>query len=111
MHEINLEAGMPHTDAAIRRLTAILHAQRAARTKAFKIIHGYGSTGKGGALRVELRRYLDACKRKGLISGYVRGEEFSIFDAGTRALLARCPEAAKDRDLEKYNTGITIILL
>ena len=27
------------------------------------------------------------------------------------ALLARCPEAAKDRDLEKYNNGITIILL
>lgn len=111
MLEFNLEAGMPYADAAVRRLTAILHVQRAARTKAFKIIHGYGSTGKGGKLRVELRRYLDACIKKGLVSGYVKGEEFSIFDAGTRALLARCPEAAKDRDLEKYNNGITIILL
>ena len=111
MLEFNLEAGMPYADAAIRRLTAIIHAQRAAGTKAFKIIHGYGSSGKGGKLRIELRRYLDVCKNKGLVADYIKGENFSIFEGGTRMLLARCPEAARDRDLEKYNNGITIILL
>ena len=54
MLEFNLEAGMPTADQAVRRLNTILYAQRAMRTKAFKIIHGYGSSGKGGRLRVEL---------------------------------------------------------
>ena len=47
MLEFNLEAGMPTADQAVRRLNTILYAQRAMRTKAFKIIHGYGSSGKG----------------------------------------------------------------
>ena len=111
MLEFNLEAGMPTADQAVRRLNTILHAQRAMRTKAFKIIHGYGSSGKGGRLRVELRKYLDICQRKGLIRGYVRGEEFSIFQAETRRLLTLCPDASRDSDLEKYNNGITIVML
>lgn len=111
MLEFNLEAGMPTVAQAIQRLNTILTTQRAMRTKAIKIIHGYGSSGKGGKLRVELRRYLDGCQRKGQIRGYVRGEEFSIFNEGTRKLLTACPEAAKDSDLEKYNNGITLILL
>lgn len=111
MLEFNLEAGMPTVDQAIRRLSTILSSQRAMRTKSLKIIHGYGSSGKGGRLRVELRRYLDSCQHKRLIQGYVRGEEFSIFQEGTRKLLAICPDASKDTDLEKYNNGITIVLL
>ena len=30
---------------------------------------------------------------------------------GADRLLARCPEVSRDKDLEKYNNGITIVLL
>ncbi len=111
MNEFNLEAGMPTADVAIRRLAGLLAAQRSIRTKAFKIIHGYGSTGKGGRLRTELRRYLDGCVKDGKIRSYICGEDFSIFSSATRELLARCPEAKRDRDLENGNSGVTIIVL
>ena len=111
MTEFNLEIGMPAVADALRRLAGILSTQRALRTRVIKLIHGYGSTGKGGKIRSEVRRYLDDCRRKGTIKGYVKGEEFSIFSEETRALLARCPEVARDKDLEKYNNGITIVLL
>ena len=48
MTEFNLEAGMPTAVDAIRRLTSILSTQRALRTRVIKLIHGYGSSGKGG---------------------------------------------------------------
>lgn len=110
MTEFNLEAGMPTAADAIRRLTSILSTQRALRTRVIKLIHGYGSSGKGGKIRTEVRRHLDDCRKKGMIKFYVRGEEFSIFEESTRALIARCPEVTRDKDLEKYNNGITIVV-
>ena len=111
MLEINLEEGRPAADTAIRRLTYSIHREKAARTKAFKIIHGYGSSGTGGKIRVEARRYLDGCVRKGQIRGYIPGEELSIFDERTRKLLDDMPELSKDRDLGRSNNGITVVIL
>ena len=102
---------MPYADQAIQRLTLEIRQSRKMGCTVLKIIHGYGSSGKGGRLRVELRKYLDSCQRKGLIRGYVRGEEFSIFQAETRRLLTICPDASRDSDLGKYNNGITIVML
>ena len=110
MTEFNLEAGMPTAVDAIRRLTSILSTQRALRTRVIKLIHGYGSSGKGGKIRTEVRSHLDDCRKKGTIKFYVRGEEFSIFEESTRTLIARCPEVTRDKDLEKYNNGITIVV-
>lgn len=109
--EFNLEAGMPTVDTAVRRLTAIIYRERSIGTKSFKIIHGYGSTGKGGRLRTELRRYLDKAALSGLIDFYITGENFSIFNDQTRRLLQRDRSYSHDRDIEKYNNGITIIVL
>jgi len=109
--EVNLEQGMPTADTAVRRLTAEIHRQKAARVLAFKVIHGYGSSGTGGRIREEARRYLDGCARRGLISGYITGEELSVFSQKTRALLDRLPELSKDRDMERHNNGITVVIL
>lgn len=49
--EVNLELGRPSADEALRRLEHELAAKRHLRAKAMKIIHGYGSSGKGGRIR------------------------------------------------------------
>ena len=102
---------MPTVDQAIRRLTFELRMGRTTDLRVLKIIHGYGSSGTGGRLRVELRRYLDDQVRRGLIKRYVMGEKFSIFDEGTRELLQACGALRADRDLERFNNGVTFILL
>ena len=108
---INLEAGMPTVDRAIFRLTYELNNAKRIRMKAMKIIHGYGSSGKGGKLRIELRRYLARVKARGGLSFYIEGERFSIFDEDSRKAFEICPELRADRDLERHNNGVTIILL
>jgi len=108
---VNLEDGRPTCDAAIRRLTYELSAARAARTGCLKLIHGYGSSGAGGRIRTECRAYLERQQRAGKIKFYVTGEQFTIFSDLTRHALDRFPELRADRDLERYNNGITFVVL
>ena len=57
--ELNLELGWPTVDQALRRLDAELEAARKMNTPLMKLIHGYGSSGKGGRIRTASRRYLE----------------------------------------------------
>ena len=109
--EVNLELGRPSADEALRRLEHELAAKRHLRAKAMKIIHGYGSSGTGGKIRLEARKYLARLSAKGEIGGFIPGEEFSIFQEDTRRAFLRCDELRRDRDLERHNNGVTFILL
>lgn len=109
--EINLEQGKPTADEAIRRLTFELHHSKAMQVKVLKIIHGYGSTGTGGRIRIEARRYLEGLKRRGQIRDYITGEQFTIFDEPTRNAFSSCDELRRDHDLERHNNGVTFIVL
>jgi len=108
---VNLEEGMPASDAAVRRLTYEIQASRRLGAAVLKIIHGYGSSGTGGKIRTRSRGYLDGLARRGQIKAYIPGEQFSIFDAKTRDAFAACPSLRQDRDLDKFNNGVTFILL
>ena len=111
LREVNLEENKPTVDAAIRRLTYELHQSRRMGCAVLKIIHGYGSSGTGGRIRVESRNYLSRLKARGEIADFIPGEEFSIFHSGTLAAFRRCDALRRDPDLERHNNGITIILL
>ena len=111
LREVNLELGHPTVDAAIRRLTFEINHSRTIGDAVLKIIHGYGSSGAGGRIRVEARNYLSRLKAQGSISTFIPGERFSIFDADTLAALRLCGELRKDRDLERSNNGVTFILI
>ena len=76
-----------------------------------KLVHVYGSTGKGGRLRTSLREVLDALHAAGRIGSIVTGESFSIFDAASRGLLDRYPDLRRDSDLERGNPGVTLVEL
>jgi len=108
---VNLELGRPDSDTAIRRLTYELHTAKTLGLAAFKVIHGYGSSGTGGRIRVEARGYLARQKGKGVIRSFIPGEDFSIFNEDTRAAFTRCGELRQDPDLERHNNGITIVVL
>ncbi|MDD4715780.1 MAG: Smr/MutS family protein [Oscillospiraceae bacterium] len=109
--EINLEEGKPIVDIAIRRLTGEIQNSRQMGIVVLKVIHGYGSSGTGGKIRIAVRRYLEGLKRSGQIRQYIPGETFTIFDAGTREALTLCDALRRDRDLERHNNGITVIVL
>lgn len=111
IYTVNLELGRPDAQSAMKQLEFSLASVRARGGRLIKFIHGYGSSGTGGRIRTEARKLLNAYKNKGKITVCVYGENFSIFDTGTRYLLDRCPSLSSDPDLGNSNMGITIVYL
>ncbi len=111
IHEINLELGSPDRLSALKQLEFFIASTRASKGRVIKVIHGYGSSGKGGRIRGSVRRLLKEYKDSGRLTLFIKGEDFSIFDPSTRYLIEKFPETGKDPDLERANQGITYILL
>ncbi len=102
---------MPTVEAARIRLDQALRTAKARRQIAIKIIHGYGSSGKGGAIKRDVHTVLAQKHRAGTIQAFVPGESFSPFDPSARQIVTACPSLTKDRDYSRSNHGITIVLL
>lgn len=111
LKEVNIKYDLPAADDAIKRVTYNIRNGKALGASAIKIIHGYGSSGKGGKIRQETRRYLTEQKRKGYIKDIIPGEEFTIFNTATINAFKYCDELRRDSDLERHNNGITIVIL
>ena len=107
----NIEQGMPSLEQAKIRFDQALRSARTQRCKAIKVIHGYGSSGKGGLIRREVHRALAEQKRIGKVKAFSHGEEFSPFYSDARALVDNCPALARDRDYAAANHGVTFVLL
>lgn len=110
LRTINLEAGRPSAAQAIVKMNQAVASARASGVKALKLIHGYGSSGKGGVIRKEVLRELEGKKRAGIIREFIPGEEFSPFSAAGRMALRSVPELSKEQDYSRGNKGITIII-
>jgi ribosomal protein S9 len=108
---VNLEQDMPTVEQAIIRMDQAIRSAKSKRGKVLKLIHGYGSSGKGGAIRHGVQSALAAHQRAGRIKAFVPGEEFSPFFPETRAAVDACPALLLDRDYTRSNHGITIVVL
>ena len=102
---------MPLVDEAIRHLKLEIQYSRRSGVTVLKIIHGYGSSGAGGKIRVGARRFLDGLSNRKEIRCYIPGEQFSIFDENTRQAFLVCGDLRKERDLDRHNNGVTFIVL
>ena len=111
LKEVNIKADLPTANEAVRRVTYNIRNGREWGATAIKIIHGYGSTGKGGRIRTEVRRYLGEQQAKGFVREVIPGEEFTIFSPATLRAFAVCDELRRDHDLERHNNGMTIVIL
>lgn len=107
---VNLEQGMPQVHTALQRLNGELYTSRRLGARVTKLIHGYGSSGTGGKIRVAVRRELAARKAKGELADVIPGEEFSIFNEATRRAFLKCDALRQDSDLDRYNNGVTFVV-
>ena len=72
LKEVNIKYDMPTADLAVRRATYAIENGRTLGASAVKLIHGYGSSGKGGKIRLEVRatKPLTSAAGNGNISMY-----------------------------------------
>jgi len=108
---VNLEQGMPLVHEALTNLDRELALARQQRCPLVKLIHGYGSSGSGGDIRIAVQKRLRELQEQATVRAYIFGEDWSSSDAQTWALLKSQPALKTDSDLGKRNLGITIVVL
>jgi len=107
----NIEADFPTLDEARRLVVEEIRNSKRAGVRVLKIIHGYGSSGKGGVLQSGLRKSFALRKKEGVIKDFVPGEAFTIFNSTVLAMLEAVPALRGDSDLANSNEGVTVLWL
>lgn len=111
MKTVNLKSDMPQVHEALQRMDRELAVARAAKAALVKLIHGYGSSGAGGDIRIAVQKRLLEMTQNGQIRGCIFGENWSKSDDAVWKLLQSHPGLKSDSDLGRRNRGITIVLL
>lgn len=111
IRRINLEDDRPTVAQAKSRLEFELRLAKKQGIGVLKIVHGFGSTGNGGKIRIAVRKELEKEQKLGRIAYYIMGEKLSIFEEDTRKLLQLYPEFRKEHDIDRHNNGITVVVL
>ena len=88
----------------------IENAQREGVT-VLKLIHGYGSHGKGGSTLKEVRRILSFMKKQGKVKNFFNGDKWNLFEEEAIDILNKDKTIVNDCDLNRKNPGITIVVI
>ena len=107
--EINIKESMPTVAEAMEYLKSSIDRCRKNKYKCVLIIHGYGSTGKGGAIHDKARQWLKAQERNGKLRTVIFGEDFSLFNIKALELKNRYREL--EELMKVCNHGVTVIEL
>ena len=105
--EINLEDDKPTVADALIILKSSINNAKSGNVGCLYIIHGYGSSGKGGAIRDKARQWLNAQARNGAIKCVINGENFDLFNF--KALELKNTYKELEKLLKVCNHGVTIV--
>ena len=106
-----MKSDLPSVNEALHRLEREIALARRDKRVVIKIIHGYGSSGVGGEIRIAVQKRLRELAEDGQIIGCIFGEDWSKTCDETWRLLQSEPWLKDDADLGRRNLGITIVLL
>ena len=80
--------------------------RRSKQLRLLKVVHGYGSSGRGGTTRTVVRNWAFAHRR--YFRAVIEGERYTLFDEDTQAI-RQALGAYDDPDLGGGNPGCTIL--
>lgn len=108
MKELDIHYGMPTAEEAMARLELFLSTYKNKET-CIKIIHGYGSSGKGGKIKEQCRALLEAKKQRGIIKEYLPGEAIHSFMGYVDVIEQYKKYLQGDKDYTRSNDGVTFV--
>ncbi len=109
MKTFNLEKGMPTVSDAGKHLAKIIRESKS-NHKVIKIIHGYGSSGVGGAIKISIHKSLRKRVKSNEIAAFIPGESISSM-MGFDEWISKYKHLIQlDSDYKKGNDGITYII-
>ena len=108
---VNIESGLPVVQEGLARLEAELLRARHDGVQIVRVIHGWGSSGTGGKLRLACRAYLKQKLETRQIKSYLPGEEYYRSGGAGKNLLSRYPALKNSERKDRCNPGITFVEL
>lgn len=108
---VNLKSDRPSVHEALQRLDREISLARREEHSLLKVVHGYGSTGVGGEIRIAVQKRLRELAEWGQIRRCIFGEDWSKSNDESWRLVQANPELKSDPDLGRRNLGITIVCL
>ncbi len=109
LKEINLEDGKPTVADAPIILKSCVNNAKSGNVGCLYIIHGYGSSGRGGVIRDKARQWLNAQVRNGIVKTVINGEDFNLFNFKALELKNKYKEL--EQLLKVCNHGVTVVEL
>lgn len=109
--ELNVKKDMPPADVAVANLEIEIEALTNTEYGLIKVIHGYGSHGKGGEIRSQVRERLKQLKKSKKILDYIEGEKFGRQAIDKFDIVKNFPQLILQNDIKNYNNGITLVIL
>jgi len=109
MKTFDIKSDMPFTDEAGKRLSDIIRGNRK-KEKVIKIIHGYGSSGVGGKIKVTVHKSLKKKLSNHEIKAYIPGESLRSMMGFVDVIQKYKHLIKNDSDYKKCNDGITYII-
>lgn len=106
---VSVKDAMPTVEEGLARLEAELARAKASGATVVRVIHGYGSSGKGGALRDACRAFLAREARAGRIRSFVPGDDYSRATVAGRNLMGKWPDLKAAERTDSGNPGITMV--
>ena len=106
--ELNLEYGSPTIPVAISNMKNALTTYKGKGYKAVIVIHGYGSTGVGGGIKVAVRKCLNENSMRGIVRMSVGGEDWIN---KKRSMLDICKDLESHERRIANNNGVAVVIL
>lgn len=79
--------------------------------KVLKVIHGYGSHGVGGAIKVAFLKKCQDLKNRKQIYDYTCCDKWTAQNVVRKIAINYCPDLLADRELYLLNPGCSIVVL
>lgn len=96
-----------HPDVVEKELfDAMMKVKNSPTLRVLKIIHGHGSTGKGGSTKDIVRNWL--FRNRGKLRAIIDGENYGMFDVDVQDMRSEAG-LFSDSDLGAANPGITVV--
>jgi hypothetical protein len=96
-----------HPDVVEKELLdAWMNVRSSPSYRILKIIHGHGSTGKGGSTRELVRNWTFRNRKR--FRAIIEGEKYTLFDPAVQEMRLEVGQYS-DADLNAANPGITIV--
>ena len=106
---LNLEEGFPTGEEAVGKLASGLKSAKSRGVVFVKVIHGWGSSGKGGGIKRAVRKVLPEFGKQGLLREWIEGSDWKVTAELYLKWYEKYPELKTDRDLNRNNPGITMV--